>query len=141
MHFNSFCLKNIFDIHVKIGMFCFSELPIEILKPLKDVTVTEGEPFTLTCEVSKPDRPARWLKDGQPVDTDHCKLTVDDCVHKLEISQSVLDDEADYTIEISDKSSKCMVLVEGKGNMKRNSDSSICVWFYLLMRFMLYLMS
>ena len=28
--------------------------------------------------------------------------------------QSAVDDEADYTIEVRDKSSKCMVLVEGE---------------------------
>lgn len=91
-----------------------TEIPVEILKPLKDVTVTEGQPFTLECELSKPDVPVRWLKDGELLASDRCKLIVDSCVHRLEMPQSVLDDEADYTIEVRDKSSKCMVLVEGE---------------------------
>ena len=88
---------------------------MEILKPLKDVTVTEGQPFTLECELSKPDVPVRWLKDGELLAASgRCKLIVDGCIHRLEMPQSAVDDEADYTIEVRDKSSKCMVLVEGE---------------------------
>ncbi|KAK7507540.1 hypothetical protein BaRGS_00001475, partial [Batillaria attramentaria] len=77
------------------------------------VEVTEGQPFTLECEVSKPNLKARWLKDGKEISpSDHCRLIVDGPVHRLEIPQASLDDEADYTIEVRDKSSKAMVLVE-----------------------------
>lgn len=88
---------------------------MEILKPLHDVTATEGQPITLECEVSKPNVPARWLKDGKVLEpSERYHLVVDGTIHKLEIPASELDDEADYTIEVRDKSSKAMVLVEGK---------------------------
>jgi hypothetical protein len=96
-------------------MMLSAELPGEILKPLKDVTATEGQPITLECEVSKPNLTAQWLKDGQPLTpSDRCKTVVEGCIHRLEIPEAVLDDEADYSIQIRDKSSKCMVLVEGE---------------------------
>ena len=95
--------------------FCFPELPVEILKPLRNTTVTEGDKLILEVELSKPDYPVTWKRDGitfKPSDTS--RLTVDGCIHRLEIDAVELEDEANYSLHAGEKSCKALVLIEGK---------------------------
>ncbi len=67
------------------------------------------------CELSKPDMPAKWLKDYEPfTPREGIKITCDGAIHRLVIEAGILDDEADYTISVDNKSSKAMLLVEGR---------------------------
>lgn len=108
---------------------------MEILKPLHDVTTKEGESFIMECELSKPDIPARWFKDGQEIiPSDHYRLSVDGNVHRLQVATAMLEDEADYSIEVKDKTCKAMVLVEGKIILKLFSfHSSLYMHVYFVL--------
>jgi hypothetical protein len=48
-------------------LFVATEEPLEILKPLQDQEIMETQTATLTCEVSKPDVPAKWLKERKEI--------------------------------------------------------------------------
>ncbi|GFS00827.1 titin [Elysia marginata] len=89
------------------------ELPVEILKPLRNVTATEGEKIVLEVELSKPDYPVTWKRDGVTFKPgDKSRVIVDGCIHRLEIDAAELDDEANYSLHAGDKSCKALVLVE-----------------------------
>ncbi|KAH9498303.1 hypothetical protein Btru_006488 [Bulinus truncatus] len=95
------------------GELKVEELPIEILKPLRNTTATEGEKLVLEVELSKPNYPVTWKKDGEIfVPRENARLTVDGCFHRLEIDSADVDDEANYSLSARDKSCKALVLVE-----------------------------
>lgn len=96
-------------------MFLLSELPTEFTKPLADVTVTEKETVCLECEVSKANKPGKWFKNGQEIkQDDNVKFVTYDKIHRLIIKSAVLDDEAEYTVEVDGQTSKSQLYVEGK---------------------------
>jgi hypothetical protein len=74
----------------------------------------ESKSITLECEVSKPDRPAQWLKDGQPLDPTHVELRVEATKHFLVIPSAALDDGGRYTIKVENAESTGTLLVKGK---------------------------
>ena len=95
-------------------MFAISELPAEFLSPLGDYKVMEKESVTLECEVSKPDKKASWFKNGQALEpSDRVVMRVEGTKHYLTINNSVLDDEAKYTIKVDEAESTGRLIVEG----------------------------
>ena len=75
----------------------------------------EGDKLVLEAELSKPDFPVVWKKDGVEVKpSDRVKLVVDGLIHRLEIDAVDIDDEANFSIHAADKSCKALVLVEGR---------------------------
>ncbi|GFO38541.1 titin, partial [Plakobranchus ocellatus] len=89
------------------------ELPVEILKPLRNATITEGDKLVLEVELSKPDFPVTWKRDGVTFKPgENSRVTVDGCIHRLEIDAAELEDEANYSLHADDKSCKALVLVE-----------------------------
>ena len=98
---------------------------MEIIVPLKEIEVTEGEKVTLTCEVNRPDVKAKWFKDNVEIKSTEARvLTVDGCLHTLTLPSAELDDEAEYTIKLEDKSSKALVLVNGMMSLFSITQSS-----------------
>jgi hypothetical protein len=88
------------------------EASAEIRVPLKEVQSVEGQTVSLSCELSKPDVPVVWLKDGVELQSDeHCALTVDGCMHSLTIHSATLEDEAEYTIRLNDSVSAKATLI------------------------------
>ena len=92
-----------------------TEPTAEFTVPLKEVQSVEGQTVEMTCELSKPGQKVTWLKDGvelQP--SDHCELVVDGCVHRLTIRNTTLEDEAEYTVKLTDDiTTKATLWVEG----------------------------
>ena len=86
---------------------------MEIVAPLGDYKVMEKESITLTCEVSKPDRAATWMKDGKPLPKDRFTTKVEGCKHTLTITNAHLDDESKYTIKVEGAESTGKLSVEG----------------------------
>ena len=75
----------------------------------------EKETATFECEVSKPDRPVTWCKDGKDLSSsDRFVMRVEKTKHFLTIKDCVLDDEAKYTIKIEGKESTAKLTVEGR---------------------------
>ena len=104
------CVVNILTISDN----CFAELPVEFMTPLPDKSVVEKESFTLECEVSKPNKPATWSKDGKPLEpSDRVQMFVDGTKHTLIVNNSILDDEAKYTITVEEAESTGNVTVQG----------------------------
>lgn len=96
-------------------MTLVSELPTEFTKPLTDTTITEKESVVLECEVSKPNKPARWYKDGKELkQSDNIKFTSFENTHRMIVKSATLDDEAEYTVEIDGQKSPAHLYVEGK---------------------------
>ena len=103
-------------IDTLVPLYCggFTEEPVRIIVPLEEQNITEGQPVMLECQLSKPDRTATWLKDGEEITSDkHVELSVDGVFQRLVIHNSVLDDEAEYTVRIGDESSSAPLWVEG----------------------------
>lgn len=76
--------------------------------------------MTFLCEVSKEDVPAKWYCDGKEiVPSDRVEITVKGKVHELTIKDTVLDDRAEYSINLEDKSSTAPLFVEGKYTEKK----------------------
>ena len=92
-----------------------SEPVVTFTVPLKDQTVKEKESVTLECEVSKPNQKVLFFKNGQEIKIDkkHFKQTSKGTVHKLTISDSVLDDAGEYSAKIGDQATECKLTVIG----------------------------
>ena len=83
--------------------------------PLKDVSVTEADTVTLTCEVSKPHQKPHWLKNGtEIVPDDRVSVEVDGTIHRLSIPISEIEDSAEYTVKLGDQTSSANVAVNGE---------------------------
>ena len=105
---------SISDKYSFISDIAATEESLEIIVPLKEQETTEGVTVTLTCKVNKPNVTATWYKEGVPVtSSDRCVLKVDGDTHTLTLPEADLEDEAEYTIKLGDKSSTALLLVEG----------------------------
>ena len=83
--------------------------------PLADVRTVEGETVTLSCEVSRPNAEVRWLKDDAILHQDNrFQKTNDGCARRLTIHLATLEDEAEYTVQLTDAVfTKATLCVEG----------------------------
>ncbi|KAM9820390.1 obscurin-like protein 1a [Neosynchiropus ocellatus] len=91
------------------------ELPVSIVKPLRDRTALEKHRVILECTVSSPQCAATWYKGGEELEpSDQMEIVVDDCTHKLVIKQVQLEDEGTYSIEVGEHISKSKLLVEAQ---------------------------
>ena len=84
--------------------------------PLKDVTVPEDESVTLECELSKPDQPVKWFKNGKEIKPDKKKrivLKVEGKKHSLHIPKCLIDDTAEYSVNFNDQETRAKINVEG----------------------------
>lgn len=98
-----------------IGSYKFVEKPLEFVKPLKDIEVTEGQDIVLECVVSKEGLKASWQKNGKALPVDNrIKVTADKDTYRLTITSAMVEDKADYTVKVADKSSTAKVFVEGQ---------------------------
>jgi hypothetical protein len=88
---------------------------VEFTKPLEDQTVKEKETLTLTCELNKPDKKVKWLKNGKEIKPDkRIKFSVDQYQRQLIMTDVTLTDSDKYTCVCGDVSTECTIKVEGK---------------------------
>uniref|UniRef100_A0A3Q2ZIQ2 Obscurin-like protein 1 n=1 Tax=Kryptolebias marmoratus TaxID=37003 RepID=A0A3Q2ZIQ2_KRYMA len=89
------------------------ELPVSIVKPLRDRTALEKHRVILECTVSSPHSGATWYKGKQELaSSDRMEITADGCTHKLVIHQVAVEDEGAYSIEVGEHTSKAKLMVE-----------------------------
>ena len=113
------------------GNLTVEEWPAEFITPLRDETVMEKQTVTLECEVSKTDHKATWYKNGKRLDTNNrIQPHGDGTKHFLIISDSVLDDEAKYSIKVEEAESRCKLTVQGVNDML--SFHSLIYYIYIL---------
>ncbi|XP_027867263.1 obscurin-like protein 1a [Xiphophorus couchianus] len=91
------------------------ELPVFIVKPLRDRTALETHRVILECTVSSPRCSATWYKGKQELHpSDRMEIITEDCSHKLVIHQVAVEDEGTYSIEVGEHTSKAKLMVEAK---------------------------
>lgn len=91
------------------------ELPVSIVKPLRDRTALEKHRVILECTVSSPRSSATWYKGREElVPSDRIEILVDGCCHKLIIHEVAVEDEGTYSIEVGEHTSKAKLLVESQ---------------------------
>ncbi|GLD63419.1 obscurin-like protein 1, partial [Lates japonicus] len=89
------------------------ELPVSIVKPLRDRTALEKHRVILECTVSSPRCSATWYKGREElVSSDRVDILADGCSHKLVIQQVAVEDEGTYRIEVGEHTSKAKLMVE-----------------------------
>ena len=100
--------------HIKLSIL-FTELPVEFIRGLRDVTVVENETATLTCEPSRTNADIKWYKDGKELDVDGKKFNsvLDGKKLKLVITDAQLDDAGQYACEIDGRKTSAALIVEG----------------------------
>ncbi|NXD78726.1 OBSL1 protein, partial [Halcyon senegalensis] len=84
-----------------------AELPVRILQPLQrslELSVQAPGCVELRCEISMPDAPVRWFKDGLEVDeSDNLLLLAEGAWRCLLISRSSAEDAGEYICETKDE--------------------------------------
>jgi len=97
-----------------------SEPTAEFTVPLKEVQSVEGQAVEMTCELSKPGQTVTWLKDAVELKADdRVELVVDGCDHRMVIRNATLEDEAEYTVKLTDDvTTKATLWVEGASKKK-----------------------
>ena len=100
---------------LKIFSFSITEAPLEFTIPLSEQICKEGETVTFLCEVTEANVPAKWFKNGielQP--SEAVSMEMEGKVHRLVLKEAQLDDTAEYTVVIKDKSSSAKLTVQGE---------------------------
>ncbi len=99
---------------------------------LKETTVTENNTVTLECQISKPGHRVIWFKDGKEIKrTDRREIQIDKkdkTWHRLIITKSQLDDEAEYSAKVANDVTKATLWVEGRSNVKQRSTPPVRGW-------------
>nr|XP_061802683.1 obscurin-like protein 1 [Nerophis lumbriciformis] len=91
------------------------ELPVFIIKPLRDRTALEKHRVILECTVSSANCSATWYRgEERLVPSDRVDLVVDGCSHKLLIQQVAVEDEGIYMIEVGEHTSQAKLMVEAQ---------------------------
>ncbi|XP_068418073.1 myosin-binding protein C, slow-type [Eschrichtius robustus] len=70
--------------------------PLKILTPLTDQTVNLGKEICLKCEISE-NLSGKWTKNGLPIqESDRLKIVHRGRIHKLVVTNALVEDEGDY---------------------------------------------
>lgn len=97
-----------------IKYISFSELPTEVKKPLKDLTVKEKDQIILKCELTRPNKAVKWFKDHKELKpSDHIHYSVDMFTHQLVVDDVNLNDSGVYKLVFGDVSTEAKISVEG----------------------------
>lgn len=104
-------------------LFLVSELPVSIVKPLRDRTALERHRVILECTVSSPRCSATWCRGSQELaPSDRVEILADGCTLKLVIQQVVLEDEGTYSVTVGEHTSTARLMVEGELGMEEEED-------------------
>lgn len=97
------------------------EAPATFTKPLHDLTANEKDTITLTCDLSKPNTPCKWLKDNQEIKpSDHAQISYDGYTQQLLLTDVTVDDTATYSCVCGDVSTEATIQVHGTWWLKHN---------------------
>ncbi|XP_041119586.1 obscurin-like protein 1 isoform X8 [Polyodon spathula] len=90
------------------------ELPVQIVKPLRDKTALEKHRVILECTVSNPRCSVRWYQGKTLIlPSDHYEICSEGCYRKLVIRQVTAMDEGTYSVQVGEHESSARLLVEG----------------------------
>ena len=96
-------------------------MALDFTHRLRDTTCQEGELFELSCELSKPNVPVRWMKNRQPLSpSDRIKILCERYRHVLQIMEAIPEDEGEYTLILPDNTeTSATVVIKGKETTHR----------------------
>lgn len=87
---------------------------MDITKPLEDQQATPGEDVVLSCELSRPGTPVRWLRDGKAIrKSQKYDLVMDGPRAMLVVRAVSPKDSGEYTCETEASKSTASLHVEG----------------------------
>ncbi|KAE8581535.1 hypothetical protein XENTR_v10024825 [Xenopus tropicalis] len=90
------------------------EIPVRIVKSLRDRTALEGHRVVLECKVNPPRAQAKWLRGGREIfPSAKYQICNEDGFHKLIIADVAPEDEDMYTVSTAGGQSSARLLVEG----------------------------
>jgi hypothetical protein len=94
-----------------------TEEPIEFLRKLRDLEVTEMETALFKCEVTKADVKAKWSCNGKALtEKDGFDIKVEKTVHTLTLDDVALEDAGTYCVKVEDKESSGKLVVRGNSS-------------------------
>ncbi|XP_017571264.1 obscurin-like protein 1a isoform X2 [Pygocentrus nattereri] len=94
------------------------ELPVSIVRPLRDRTALEKHRVILECTVSSPRCEVTWYKGDEELETsERMEIFSEGCYHKLVIHQVAVEDEGTYSIEVGEHMSTAKLMVEAQSIM------------------------
>ncbi|KAK1798804.1 hypothetical protein P4O66_007084 [Electrophorus voltai] len=91
------------------------ELPVSIVRGLRDRTALEKHRLILECTTSSPRCTVRWYKGDEELEpSERMDFISEDCCHKLVIHQVAIEDEGAYSIEVGEHLSTAKLMVEAQ---------------------------
>uniref|UniRef100_A0AAY5KTQ4 Ig-like domain-containing protein n=1 Tax=Esox lucius TaxID=8010 RepID=A0AAY5KTQ4_ESOLU len=88
---------------------------IEFTKHIKDIKITEKKRATFECEISEPNVPVMWMKDGQELEiSERYIVSTEKSIHRLMIQSVRMSDAGEYSVVAGSSVSKAKLTVEGK---------------------------
>ncbi|XP_066519296.1 obscurin-like protein 1a [Hoplias malabaricus] len=91
------------------------ELPVSIVRPLRDRTALEKHRVILECTISAPHCEVRWFKGDEELESsERMEITSEGCYHKLIIHQVEVEDEGTYSIVVGEHMATAKLMVEAQ---------------------------
>lgn len=119
LQFNKFMKEIMSDhiwSHVVYSLFLSSsELPVQIVRPLRVKIAMYHHRGLLECQVSRPNVQVKWYKNWKELlPSKKYQLISQDIYRQLTIDDVCSSDEDTYTCDAGDDKTSCQLLVEGE---------------------------
>lgn len=99
-----------------MGFICLlSELPVQIVRPLRVKIAMYHHRGLLECQVSRPNAQVKWYKNRKELlPSKKYQVISQDVYRQLHIDDICSSDEDTYTCDAGDDKTSCQLLVEGE---------------------------
>ena len=108
----------------------FSELPVNIVKPLQDQTALEKSRVILDCTVSNPRCSIHWYKGCTVIlPSERFEICSEGGYRKLIIQQVALDDAGTYSVQVGEYTCSARLTVDGeRGHELQAQHKHMLLW-------------
>ncbi len=97
--------------------------PVTFIMPLKNEQAVEENSVSFTCQLSKPNQPVQWLKNGSTIKQSvKYKISSDGSNYTLTIPKATIQDAAEYKVQLGDIESSAKLIVSGENTNIVNFD-------------------
>ncbi len=101
--------------HCPLLCYHLVEAPVAVNIPLKNISASEDDTVTLSCKLTKPDKPVKWYKDGKMLmDGVDCKISSDGCEYTLKLPKAKTSDAGTYTIKCDKIDTSAKIIIKGE---------------------------